>query len=46
MVSPYKPIHRFTYDHYVAIENEGSIKHEFFDGEIYAMAGGSERRTS
>ncbi|HEX2690996.1 MAG TPA: Uma2 family endonuclease [Kofleriaceae bacterium] len=27
---------------YVALESESPTKHEFFDGEIYAMAGGSE----
>jgi Uma2 family endonuclease len=35
-------LHRYTYAQYVALEKESSTKHEFFDGEIYAMAGGSE----
>jgi Uma2 family endonuclease len=34
--------HRYTYADYVALELESSTKHEFLDGEIYAMAGGSE----
>ena len=34
--------HRYTYADYVAVEMESSTKHEFLDGEIYAMAGGSE----
>jgi len=34
--------HRYTYADYVALEGESSTKHEFLDGEIYAMAGGSE----
>jgi Uma2 family endonuclease len=34
--------HRYTYADYVAVESESSTKHEFLDGEIYAMAGGSE----
>jgi Uma2 family endonuclease len=34
--------HRYTYAQYVALEKESPTKHEFFDGEIYAMAGGSE----
>lgn len=34
--------HRYTYAEYVALERESPTKHEFFDGEIYAMAGGSE----
>ena len=37
-----RPLHRYTYAQYVALENESTTKHEFFDGEIYAMAGGSE----
>jgi Uma2 family endonuclease len=40
MVTP--RLHRYTYAQYVALEKESSTKHEFFDGEIYAMAGGSE----
>ncbi|MEO8549461.1 MAG: Uma2 family endonuclease [Kofleriaceae bacterium] len=34
--------HRYTYAQYVALERSSDIKHEFFDGEIYAMAGGTE----
>lgn len=34
--------HRYTYVDYVALELDSSTKHEFLDGEIYAMAGGSE----
>lgn len=34
--------HRYTYADYVALELESSTKHEFLDGEIYAMAGGTE----
>lgn len=34
--------HRYTYEDYVAVELDSSTKHEFLDGEIYAMAGGSE----
>jgi Putative restriction endonuclease len=32
--------HRYTYVDYVALEADSSTKHEFLDGEIYAMAGG------
>jgi Uma2 family endonuclease len=35
-------LHRYTYDDYVVIEQSSPLKHEFFDGEIYAMAGGTE----
>jgi len=33
-------VHRYTYADYVALELHTSTKHEFLDGEIYAMAGG------
>ena len=35
-------LHRYTYADYVGVESTSSTKHEFLDGEIYAMAGGSE----
>jgi Uma2 family endonuclease len=35
-------VHRYTYGDYVALELHSPTKHEFLDGEIYAMAGGSE----
>lgn len=38
--------HRYTYADYVALELESPTKHEFFDGEIYAMAGGSEEHSA
>ena len=31
----------YTYQQYVALEEESAIRHEYLDGEIYAMAGGS-----
>jgi len=31
----------YTYAQYLALEEQGSVRHEFLDGEIYAMAGGS-----
>lgn len=37
-----RPLHRYTYAEYVALEDSSPTKHEFLDGEIYAMAGGSE----
>ncbi len=46
MVSPGGRHHRYTYAQYVALERESSTKHEFFDGEIYAMAGGSEEHSA
>lgn len=39
-------IHRYTYAEYVALELISPTKHEFLDGEIYAMAGGSEEHSA
>jgi Uma2 family endonuclease len=38
--------HRYTYADYVAVERDSPTKHEFLDGEIYAMAGGSEEHSA
>jgi Uma2 family endonuclease len=38
----HRPLHRYTYADYVGLELTSPTKHEFLDGEIYAMAGGSE----
>jgi Uma2 family endonuclease len=35
--------HRMTFAEYLAIEAESTIKHEFWDGQVWAMAGGSRR---
>jgi Uma2 family endonuclease len=39
-------LHRYTYAEYVALERMSPTKHEFLDGEIYAMAGGSEEHSA
>ena len=39
-------LHRYTYADYVGLEMISSSKHEFLDGEIYAMAGGSEEHSA
>jgi Uma2 family endonuclease len=39
-------LHRYTYADYVAVEQTSSGKHEFHDGQIYAMAGGSEEHSA
>jgi Uma2 family endonuclease len=31
----------YTYAQYLALEEESSVRHEYLEGEIYAMAGGS-----
>jgi Uma2 family endonuclease len=39
-------LHRYTYADYVGVELTSSTKHEFFDGEIYAMAGGTSEHAA
>jgi hypothetical protein len=34
--------HRYTYAQYVGLELYSNVKHEFLDGDIYAMAGSTE----
>jgi Uma2 family endonuclease len=34
-------LHAYSFQDYLAVEEVSIIKHEFLDGEIYAMAGGS-----
>ncbi len=38
--------HHYSYAQYLALELDSDTKHEFFDGEIYAMAGGSLRHSA
>jgi Uma2 family endonuclease len=35
------PHPRYTWQDYLRIEESSDVKHEFFDGQIYAMAGGT-----
>ena len=44
---PARRIHRYTYADYVAVELDSpATKHEFLDGEIYAMSGGTEEHSA
>lgn len=36
----------YTYQQYLALEYDSELKHEFDDGEIFAMAGGSPRHSA
>ncbi|HEX7681058.1 MAG TPA: Uma2 family endonuclease [Thermoanaerobaculia bacterium] len=45
-MSELRGLHRYTYADYVALEAVSTGKHEFLDGEIYAMAGGSEEHSA
>jgi len=38
--------HHYTYAEYLAYERDSGLKHEFDDGEILAMAGGSRRHNA
>jgi hypothetical protein len=40
-VSSVPRLHRYTYADYAAMEPWSEVKHEFLDGEIYAMSGGT-----
>lgn len=40
------PRHRYSYEEYLAYERDSGMKHEYDDGEIFAMAGGSQRHNA
>ena len=40
MATTVRRVH-YTYAEYLALEAQSSVRHEYLDGEIYAMAGGS-----
>lgn len=33
--------HRFTFEQYLLLEEDSGLKHEFLDGQVWAMAGGT-----
>lgn len=41
-----RPRHRYSYAQYLDYERDSGLKHEFDDGEILAMAGGSRRHSA
>jgi Uma2 family endonuclease len=40
-----QPVKRFTPEEYYRLERDASYKSDFYDGEIFAMAGGTSRRS-
>jgi Uma2 family endonuclease len=46
MAQPAPPRHRYTYEEYLAYERDSGLKHEYDNGEILAMAGGSRRHNA
>ena len=40
-----QPIKRFTPEEYYALEREAQYKSDYYDGEIFAMSGGSSRHS-
>ena len=45
-MSEARRLHRYNYADYVALEMFSTSKHEFLDGEIYAMVAGSEEHSA
>lgn len=35
------PHHRYSFEDYLAVEEMGPVRHEYLDGMIFAMAGGT-----
>ncbi|HEY8924338.1 MAG TPA: Uma2 family endonuclease [Polyangia bacterium] len=46
MPQPAPSRHRYTYAEYLAYERDSGLKHEYDNGEILAMAGGSRRHNA
>ncbi len=46
IASPSRSHHRYSYEEYLAYERDSGLKHEYEDGEILAMAGGSRRHNA
>ena len=46
MAQPSGPQHHYSYAEYLAYERDSTLKHEFYNGEIFAMAGGSRRQNA
>ena len=38
--------HHFDFEQYLTLENDSNVKHEFVDGRVYAMAGGTPEHSA
>lgn len=45
-IAPRVAHHRYSYDEYLAYEGDSGMKHEYENGEIFAMAGGSRKHNA
>src|SRR3990172_153164 len=45
-MNPRASLHAYTYADYLAHEEASNVKHEYLDGEIYAIAGGTPEHAS
>ena len=41
LANPKKQSRRYTIEEYLALEEKSEVRHEYYNGEIYAMAGGT-----
>ncbi|MVM37065.1 hypothetical protein GO730_04310 [Spirosoma sp. HMF3257] len=41
LADPNHPTRRYTVEEYLAFEEKSEVRHEFYQGEVYAMAGGT-----
>lgn len=40
------PRHQYTFAEYLQLEEEAGVRHEYYEGEIYGMAGGTPERAA
>lgn len=41
IAEPKKPLRKYTLGDYLALEEKSEVRHEFYNGEIIAMDGGT-----
>jgi hypothetical protein len=45
-VTQARQLHRYTFQEYLSLEEGSSVRHEFWAGEIYAIAGGTPQHAA